>query len=35
MRKAFELINFDIAELSVDELDEIGRILTINTEKRG
>lgn len=35
MRKAFELINFDIAELSVDELDEIGRILTINTEKEG
>lgn len=35
MRKTFELIGFDIAELSVDELDEIGRILTINTEKEG
>ena len=33
MRKALREIDKDITELSVDELDEIGHILTINTER--
>ena len=33
MRKEFKKIDVDINSLSRDELDEIGKILTINTEK--
>lgn len=35
MRKAFAENGFDIKELSIEQLDEIGRILTINTEREG
>ncbi len=33
LRKALEEINFDIDTLSVDELDAIGEVLTLNTDR--
>ena len=35
MKKSFEAINIDINAFSREELDEFGRILTLNTEKAG
>lgn len=35
MRKIFAEKNYDIKELTIEQLDEIGRILTINTEREG
>jgi len=35
MKKSFDAINIDINAFSREELDEFGRILTLNTEKAG